>query len=280
MKVQKGTEPQFGSRMFPTWGDLGIIIAAMVAVLLLVGVCGFVLNLFKMPPAVFNFVTYLLTMGLILGFIIVYRKQRKAPKIKFSAPYRKMSPLLLLWGVVLMVIASFVIEPLLDAMPEGWLQLVKTAVGKGGWAIATTVIVAPILEELIFRGYILGSIRIKMGTMSAIVLSATMFGLIHIIPQQVVNGFVMGLILGYVYVRSGSLVVVILMHAFNNAIAYIQMQLGAESLRKMIENNTLYWILYGIAVAVAIVSIWGIVKALKKENEKRDNSSSAVVDAD
>lgn len=276
MEVQK-KQNRFGGTEFPTWGDLGIIIAAFVVASLLVGVCTFVLNLFSISLPLLNFIAYILTMGLLLGFIIIYRKNRKAPRISFRAPYRKMSPLLLLWGVVLMVIASTIIEPLLDLMPEWGMTLVKNTVGRGGWAIATVVIAAPIFEELIFRGYILNSIKAKMGVIPAIVLSAAIFGIIHFIPQQVVNGFLMGLILGYIYVRTGSLWVVMLMHAINNGVAYLQMQLGAESLREMIPNNTLYWIIYVVFVVIAVIATYMIIKTLKKIDEENSENSHTIV---
>ena len=100
---------------------------------------------------------------------------------------------------------------------------------------------------------------------------ALMFGVIHFIPQQVVNAFVIGLILGFIYVRTDSLWPVIIIHALNNAMAYVVMQWsdGANiTVRSLIENDTIYAVVYGVALAAFVASGYMVWRSIEKINSK------------
>lgn len=83
------------------------------------------------------------------------------------------------------------------------------------------VFVAPILEELIFRGVMLSYLLKHKSEWAAILFSALLFGLVHISPDQVVWGFLSGIFLGYAYLKSQNILVPILFHALNNFLYYI-----------------------------------------------------------
>lgn len=81
------------------------------------------------------------------------------------------------------------------------------------------VIIAPIFEEIIFRGFSLSFLK-KFGNEFAIVLSAFTFGLIHLAFPQTLYAFISGLIYGYIAIKYG-LKYSIIFHSFNNFMAYI-----------------------------------------------------------
>lgn len=86
--------------------------------------------------------------------------------------------------------------------------------------LLTTVIAAPVCEEIIFRGAILGHLlRTWQRPWAAVGVSALVFGAIHGNPAQMFFAFLIGLVLGWVYLRTGSLVPGIVMHFVNNALA-------------------------------------------------------------
>ncbi|MFR9650190.1 MAG: CPBP family intramembrane glutamic endopeptidase, partial [Rikenellaceae bacterium] len=121
-----------------------------------------------------------------------------------------------LWGVLLTLSLSVVLSPLLEMMPK-----VPLYAGRGITAIISLVVVAPIFEEFICRGVILEALRRKSGVVAALILSSLFFALLHIQITLVVNAFIMGLMLGYFYIRTRSIVVPIVIHSINNALAYI-----------------------------------------------------------
>lgn len=77
-------------------------------------------------------------------------------------------------------------------------------------------IMAPFLEEMLFRGVILRSFVKQYSTKNAIILSSLLFGAAHLNIYQFVVGVCMGLVLGWIYVRTHSIWPCILLHAFYN----------------------------------------------------------------
>lgn len=84
----------------------------------------------------------------------------------------------------------------------------------------STAIIPPLTEEFAFRGIVLGSLK-KYGNAFAIITSAIIFGVIHGNFQQMPFAFLVGLVLGFVTVKTGSIWTAVIIHAFNNAFSVI-----------------------------------------------------------
>ena len=83
-------------------------------------------------------------------------------------------------------------------------------------------LLAPLVEELVFRGAILRALlRWKSNPWIGIVISAVMFSAIHMNPAQMPHAFVIGLLLGWMYWRTGSVLPGVAYHWANNSMAYI-----------------------------------------------------------
>lgn len=106
----------------------------------------------------------------------------------------------------------------------------------------TVVLVGPFVEELFFRGTILTSFK-KYGENFAIVFSSLCFALMHMNLAQGIPTFFMGCILGYMYTKSGSLWLSILIHALNNGVSFIAMNPIGEGIASLL---ILFGLLYGI----------------------------------
>lgn len=78
-----------------------------------------------------------------------------------------------------------------------------------------TVVAAPVMEEIFFRGALMGALR-GWGDRTAILVSALAFGLFHANLQQFCYAALLGLLLGYVYARTGKLIYTILLHMMIN----------------------------------------------------------------
>ena len=90
-------------------------------------------------------------------------------------------------------------------------------------AVLTIGVLGPVAEELVFRGAVLGSLlkwnRIEDKPWIAILLSALIFSVIHLNPAQVPTTLILGLLAGWLYFRTGSLVPGIVLHVMNNSAA-------------------------------------------------------------
>lgn len=88
--------------------------------------------------------------------------------------------------------------------------------------ILLAVFMASLFEEIIFRGIIMkGLLNKGMKPFPAILISAVVFGLVHGNPWQFIGAILLGSVLGLVYYRTKSLLLPILLHAFNNLCAVI-----------------------------------------------------------
>jgi hypothetical protein len=90
--------------------------------------------------------------------------------------------------------------------------------------VITTILIAPVLEEFIFRGFLFSQLRNSVGNWGAISLSSLAWTSLHF--QYELNIlfalFVFGCFLGYFRWKYNSLILVIALHAVNNLIAFIQ----------------------------------------------------------
>lgn len=87
--------------------------------------------------------------------------------------------------------------------------------------IFTAVILAPVTEEIIFRGYIYGTIRRYAGRWCGLLLSAALFATIHAHIPSLVPLFALAVCLTLAYEYSGSLWTTMLMHGTFNSISII-----------------------------------------------------------
>ncbi|HAH25875.1 MAG TPA: hypothetical protein DCL77_19310 [Prolixibacteraceae bacterium] len=95
-------------------------------------------------------------------------------------------------------------------------------------AILKIVIIAPITEELIFRGIIMHGLMRNYSKFTAIFVSALMFALFHLNPWQFPATLVLGILLGILMVRTRNIYLCILGHAINNGLVLFSMQYANE----------------------------------------------------
>ncbi len=87
------------------------------------------------------------------------------------------------------------------------------------WLLAGGVIVAPLVEEVFFRGFVFAGLRRQYGWKKAAFISAALFAVIHVTPTAMIPIFILGLIFAYLYHRSNSIWPAVLMHVSTNALA-------------------------------------------------------------
>lgn len=118
---------------------------------------------------------------------------------------------------------------LLPQMPEALEQMLESMTSGTLWINLLCVSVfAPLFEEWLCRGMVLrGLLAAKMKPVWAIVLSAVFFAVLHMNPWQALPAFLLGVLFGYVYYKTGSLKLTMLMHCTNNTFALILSRIPA-----------------------------------------------------
>ena len=214
--------------------------------LILGGLLGFILTLimglFMSPQALKDYSTLVVYPAQFLPAMI-YAANKSRKNMIFDAGYSLDNrhfgsyrfALIILITVVMTVASMFVFD-----LPNYWnvqltnkssvlakfydllMETMKQLTGGPFWASFLLVaIFAPIFEEWLCRGMVLRGLLTKMKPANAIIISALFFAVIHANPWQALNAFLIGLTMGYVYYKTGSLILTMIMHFVNNGAAVV-----------------------------------------------------------
>lgn len=129
-------------------------------------------------------------------------------------------------------------------------------------ALISTALVPGMVEEFAFRGILYGALK-KYGEGFAILSTAVIFGVLHGNISQIPFAFLVGLVLGYIRAKTGSVWICVIVHAINNSISVLY-QYPLSRLSEDVQN-----ISYNIYLCVALLlGILGILLLSKKEKAK------------
>lgn len=135
--------------------------------------------------------------------------------------------------------------------------------GAWGWAVTIVVVafVPAVVEEIFFRGALLPMIRrVTGGWMSAVVLSAVVFSLIHCDMSAFLSRMILGLVLGAIFVYSRTLLASISFHFLNNLLVVLTVGMAKDSmgiLTARAEMPSLAGSLFSLAATVYMVYLVG-----------------------
>ena len=196
-------------------------------------------------------------------FILIYGfKKSKAPlfnvfPVKFFNPLIIVPVVTFFWGAHnLLEISAALLDKYLPAPSWFWEMFNKIFEGDYGWigAFMKVSVIAPIVEELIFRGLILQGFRRNYNSFVAVFMSALLFALFHLNPWQFPATFVLGLLLGWMVVRTNSIILSILGHSINNFLVLLNI-----TFYEQIQSSHVYQLgkkqLYFLSIIVVLLSL-------------------------
>ncbi|WP_379963633.1 CPBP family intramembrane glutamic endopeptidase [Epilithonimonas sp. UC225_85] len=206
---------------------------------------------FQMLAYVFTFLTPIL-----FFYFLVTRNAGKKLSFDFSSKPFRVYLLIFPMMFGMMLVADYTTQlipttgrflgPIYQMYMEEFAKLLASPVS----LILMTVILAPLLEETLFRGIIMkGMINNKVKPLTAIVVSAFIFGVVHFNPWQFAGAFLLGLVLGLVYYKTKSLLMPILLHSFNNLISAILMLYSdSETFSELFKINKEILLVLGVII--------------------------------
>lgn len=152
------------------------------------------------------------------------RKYRASPQqlglIGFKARYLGLAAALFVPAMWLNALYQAVLsEHNLKVQPE--LERIVTQTASPGLFILAAVVIAPVVEEIFFRGFIFAGLKKRYTWVKAMLISSGLFALLHLRPLAVPPIFILGLVFAYLYQRSGSIWPAILIHSLVNGLAVI-----------------------------------------------------------
>lgn len=170
-------------------------------------------------------------------FIFYYAYRRAAVPIKELFPSKSFNVLIVIPVLFFLWAAQNLIGEVNIALdkvlpPPAWFwemfnKIFESDYGIYG-AILKVVIMAPLIEELIFRGVIMHGLMRNYSKFTAVFVSALMFALFHLNPWQFPATFVLGLLLGILMLRTRNIYLCIMGHAINNGLVLISIAYWGE----------------------------------------------------
>lgn len=205
--------------------------------------------------------------------ILVFMLLRWSP---FSRTYLRSRP----WGVLFWVFiltfgtiipSEWLLEQLDMEMPKSvqhvFEQIMSTPIG-----YVAIGLLAPLAEEMVFRGAIL---RVLLKVFDRrwhwlpIVISAVLFGAVHGNMAQFLHAMLLGLLLGWLYYRTNSIVPGVVLHWVNNSIAYVVFNLLPQATEgKLIDlfagNQRAVWMALGFSLCILLPSLFQLNERMKR----------------
>lgn len=188
--------------------------------------------------------------------------------------YRELTLPVLAVAVVFVFSAMYVLNLLIEqagipnTMEETFLAMSRNPLG-----ILSITLLAPLLEELLFRGAIQGELARWGSPWRAIIISSLIFGVVHLNPAQIPFAFLLGIIFGWLYYRTGSLLPGIVGHVLNNSVSTVNMYLyGDATIEEQMQSPAEMWMWAVVAVVVFVVAAKWLDNALKKSPSEEKNN--------
>lgn len=176
---------------------------------------------------VINLITMLLRMGLPALFLWKMMRPELSVYKTMKAPRSGLTLAAVFMGLAASVVMTYVVGALQQLLVSAGFLLtsprlnIPTAPLEILLYFTLMVLLPAFFEELLFRGAIMHSLK-KFGDGLAVLLSALLFALAHLSLISGCNAFVMGLVIGYFVIKTGSLWTGIIMHFSINAVGFFE----------------------------------------------------------
>jgi membrane protease YdiL (CAAX protease family) len=231
LKKPEGFKPWMAI-LVPVWVFIGFMLAQVIVGLLLN-----LLDILKIPlrnideptiQTIGSLVIYLLSITIVIGVPWLVKKY-KTSKQELGIDST------LTWTDLLLAPAAFIVYILLSFLLSSFMsqfsfynsnQVQNTGFSGLSYhyeyilAFITLVIIAPISEEILFRGYLLGKLRKYVPVWAAVLVTSLLFGIVHFEWNVGVDVFALSIVLCILRIQTGRLWPSILLHMIKNSIAF------------------------------------------------------------
>jgi membrane protease YdiL (CAAX protease family) len=130
------------------------------------------------------------------------------------------------------------VDALIEVEPEDVETLQRAVARPSLGLVVLAVALAPaVCEEAIFRGVLLRGLASRIPPIVALVVSSAMFAAYHVRPVQMLPTFTLGLALGLLSLRAGSIVPAVIAHFLNNTMAILVSRQEIHSLSRALDQH-------------------------------------------
>lgn len=192
----------------------------------------------------------------------------------FSFPMTRVDWRIISLGCGSVLSFHFLSDPIVSLfpIPDSLKEMTSSMYRNPVISLFLIVVLAPLLEELLFRGVVLHGFLKNYKPGHAIVSSALVFAIIHGNLAQGLGAFFIGLVIGWIYWRTNSIIPGIIIHFVNNAFAFssiffVDEKDALKTMSAYFVEPWVYWTIVAMGGVVTFVSVWALSKMFPKASE-------------
>lgn len=217
------------ARSFPTFGKALWLVVLVLVLQIATGLAALLLD-----PIAGTYSQHPLTLGVanLIAFGIVILVATRRSGVGFREPYPlsavsmgvlALTAVLILGTVILLSDIDNLTRSVFPP-PQALIEAFESIMNAAEFPLSSfflLVVVAPVTEEVLFRGLILRGFLANYSKKRAILLSALLFAVMHTNPWQFISAFVAGVLLAWLLIETGSLLPCLFAHAVANGTAWL-----------------------------------------------------------
>ena len=196
-------------------------------------------------------------------------------RVELNPVNRRVIPYVICLGISMIFVVNIVISVAITALPlpKSWLEMMNEnsemiTSASPFLQFITVAIIGPIAEEVLFRGLMLGGLKRTCNRWVAIVATAIVFGLVHGHPIGIIYASCLGVLMGWMYCKTGSLLTTVIFHIVYNTMSLTVPEMSPVAML----------IITAMSFAVSVVSIVFIARipGYTPPEKKDDDNNSEV----
>ena len=163
-----------------------------------------------------------------IGMFIVFMKRTTGYQVQLLSDISFVGIMLAIGcSIIFFLLLDKGLDPIFEGMfpqsEQDYQEMIQSLIKSPMTSLIQVCILAPVMEEILMRGVVLGGLKNTYGTGAALLISATFFACLHFNMVQTLSAFVCGIVLGLLYIRTNSIFCCLIAHGGYNLISYVAM---------------------------------------------------------
>lgn len=157
----------------------------------------------KVFPDFFNIIN-IVVIVVCIGIFIVFLKRTTGYRVQLLSNISFMGMMLAIGcSILFFLLLDKELDPIFEGIfpqsEQDYQEMIQSLVKSLTTSLIQVCVLAPVIEEILMRGVVLGGMKNSYGTVTALLISATLFACLHFNMVQTLSAFVCGIILGLLY---------------------------------------------------------------------------------
>ena len=176
----------------------------------------------------FSNIINIITITICICLFIVFLKRSTGYQIQLLSNLNFTGIILALGcSVLFFLLLDKCLDPIFESIfpqsEQDYQEMIQSLVKSPMTSLIQVCVLAPIIEEILMRGVVLGGLKKAYGCVNALLISVVLFAFLHFNMVQTLSAFVCGIVLGLLYIKTSSILCCMIAHCGYNLISYIVM---------------------------------------------------------